>query len=385
MQAERDYLVRSVFPEIRTACRARHVQFTDIDLRWGLTREEAEQGKVLAICLDEIEKCRPYFIGFLGERYGWSPTDSDLTRKNELIARFPSVENSLLQHLSVTEMEIRHGVFDTSEMATHSFFYFRSIELSEQLMEKCRSPQSDYFESDKCCRSKLARLKKNIRNSGLPLLDGYTSIQEFGNRVKDDLLKVLEIRFPLEFAPTPLEIQRSSHEAYGESRCHAYVPDPETIDALNIWVLNQKNLSPLVITGSSGLGKSSLIAYWTSQQKLSISQHIISHYVGSAGDSTPFHIIGRLIEEIRHIFSIEHPLPEDSDRILTQFSEWLARIPATEKLIIVLDGLNQIDVDHLAWLPIFWPANVRFVLTVTPGRLLDQCVKQRAKLTRFLG
>jgi hypothetical protein len=27
--------------------------------------------KVLPICQDEIERSRPYFIGMLGERYGW--------------------------------------------------------------------------------------------------------------------------------------------------------------------------------------------------------------------------------------------------------------------------------------------------------------------------
>jgi hypothetical protein len=29
--------------------------------------------KVLPICQDEIEISRPYFIGMLGERYGWIP------------------------------------------------------------------------------------------------------------------------------------------------------------------------------------------------------------------------------------------------------------------------------------------------------------------------
>src|ERR1051325_378318 len=71
MHAEREYIIKYVFPELRTICRERGVEFTEIDLRWGVTAEEAEQGKVLKICLDEIDLCRPYFIGILGERYGW--------------------------------------------------------------------------------------------------------------------------------------------------------------------------------------------------------------------------------------------------------------------------------------------------------------------------
>jgi hypothetical protein len=42
-----------------------------VDLRWGITDEQKAEGQVLPICLAEIKRCRPYFIGLLGERYGW--------------------------------------------------------------------------------------------------------------------------------------------------------------------------------------------------------------------------------------------------------------------------------------------------------------------------
>jgi len=29
----------------------------DVDLRWGVTEEEAEHGKAIEICPDEIENC----------------------------------------------------------------------------------------------------------------------------------------------------------------------------------------------------------------------------------------------------------------------------------------------------------------------------------------
>jgi telomerase protein component 1 len=66
MHAERDYLVRMVFPELKERCRKRHIQLVDVDLRWGVTEEQAEGGGALDICLDEIDSCRPYFLGLLG-------------------------------------------------------------------------------------------------------------------------------------------------------------------------------------------------------------------------------------------------------------------------------------------------------------------------------
>jgi len=73
MHAERDELMLFVFPELRKKCRERQVEFAEVDLRWGITEEESKRGQVLPICLEEIKRCKPYFIGLLGERYGWVP------------------------------------------------------------------------------------------------------------------------------------------------------------------------------------------------------------------------------------------------------------------------------------------------------------------------
>ena len=71
MQAERDELVKFIFPQLRKLCEQRGVAWGEVDLRWGITDEQKSEGMVLPICLDEIKRCRPFFIGLLGERYGW--------------------------------------------------------------------------------------------------------------------------------------------------------------------------------------------------------------------------------------------------------------------------------------------------------------------------
>lgn len=121
MQKERDLLIKHVFPEIRSVCAQRMVTFTEVDLRWGITEEQAAEGRVLPICLEEIRLSRPYFLAILGERYGWIPES------------FPKAvmerETWLAEHIgkgtSVTELEILHGVLNNPEMAGHAFFYFR--------------------------------------------------------------------------------------------------------------------------------------------------------------------------------------------------------------------------------------------------------------------
>ena len=43
MQAERDHLVRFVFPRLREELLGRRMHFVDVDLRWGVTSEQDAQ------------------------------------------------------------------------------------------------------------------------------------------------------------------------------------------------------------------------------------------------------------------------------------------------------------------------------------------------------
>ena len=81
MAAERDELVKRVFPQLRKLCDEQGVVWGEVDLRWGITDDQSAEGKVLPVRLAEIARCRPYFIGLLGERYGWVPDAKSAARK----------------------------------------------------------------------------------------------------------------------------------------------------------------------------------------------------------------------------------------------------------------------------------------------------------------
>src|SRR5438132_12372509 len=65
MHAERDHLVKVVFPALRERLEKHRIYLIDIDLRWGVTREQAENDQVLDLCLQQIDEYRPLFIGNL--------------------------------------------------------------------------------------------------------------------------------------------------------------------------------------------------------------------------------------------------------------------------------------------------------------------------------
>ena len=64
---ERNLLVKQTFQRLRRLCAQRDVSLVEVDLRWGITAAQAESGRVVPICLTEIDHCRPYFLCMLGQ------------------------------------------------------------------------------------------------------------------------------------------------------------------------------------------------------------------------------------------------------------------------------------------------------------------------------
>jgi nephrocystin-3 len=182
MAHERDYLLTKIFPKVKRLARARGVEFTAVDLRWGVTEEEAKQGLVVKICLEEINRCKPFFLGFLGERYGWVPSSDDIDQYEQLSQHFPIVKASLDERLSVTEMEIRHGVLE-AENKVEAVFYQRNRKLTEKL---AKEQHNQFFESDDKTLHKLEKLKAKILASEHPVRE-YEDLNNFGTQVFEDV------------------------------------------------------------------------------------------------------------------------------------------------------------------------------------------------------
>lgn len=75
---ERNYLQTHVWPELTRECAHQGFGFQVIDLRWGISEAAARAGKVMEVCLGEIDRCqtiapRPNFLLLVGDRYGYRP------------------------------------------------------------------------------------------------------------------------------------------------------------------------------------------------------------------------------------------------------------------------------------------------------------------------
>ena len=227
MNAERDELGKFIFPELRRFCRQREVEFVEVDLRWGVTEEQSQRGETLAVCLAEIERCRPYFIGLLGERYGWVPGDfrPDVVEGNPWLAD--------LKDRSVTELEILHGVLNNPAMSGRSHFYFRDPRYLDQIPAEQRP---DFTSEGEQAGQKLAGLKERIRQSGLPLLENYPDPHSVAQQIGADLHQAIEAEFPVTETRDRLAEEAAGHEAFAQSRSRVYVGRSADLNHIDVFV-----------------------------------------------------------------------------------------------------------------------------------------------------
>jgi len=366
MQEERDLLVKETFPELRQRCRERRIDFIEVDLRWGVTEEQAERGEVLPVCLAEIENCRPYFIGLLGERYGYVPDYID----PELI----EIQPWLAEHRErgLTELEILHGVLNNPEMSDHAFFYFRAPAYLEQVSPDIRK---DLEPEGPEAKKRLSKLKDRIRKSGIPVREDYADPESVSRLILDDLWRLIDSEYPPVPEPDPLDRELADHEAFADTRLGIYIEREEYLDRLDSHIKGDD--PPLVLLGESGSGKSALIANWANRYRSeNPADFLLINFIGSTQESTDYtRILRRIMGELKRRFDLPSEVPTEAPELCREFPNWLSIASVKGRLVLVLDGLNQLDerdnAPELGWLPEYFPPNVRVILSTLPGPSLD--------------
>jgi len=375
MKEERDYLVKFTFPGLRKLCESRGVVWGEVDLRWGVTDEQKAEGRVLPICLEEIKRCRPYFIGLLGERYGWIPDAIPA----EVIEREPWLTEHVHGRKSVTELEILHGVLNNPNMAEHAFFYFRDPVHVESLAEEAKK---DFTAESTEDAERLRSLKERIRASGFPVRENYHDPKALGDLVLADLTAVIDKRWPEGSQPDPLNREAMDHEAYAQNRERVYIGRPECFAKLDAHADGSGD-QPLVTLGESGCGKSALLANWVAHYRREYPDTLVlQHYIGATPYSAGWiAMLRRIMSEFKRHCNIQQDIPDKPDTLRSAFPNWLHMAATKGRIVLVLDALNQLEdrdgAPDLVWLPPVMPENLRLIVSTLPGRPLDE-IKKRA-------
>ncbi|KAL4237053.1 hypothetical protein ACF0H5_005437 [Mactra antiquata] len=349
-QKEREEIIKKAFREINRVCTNRGVFFTYVDLRWGITSEQTSDGKTIAICLQEIDRCRPYFICLMGERFGWSQRTGETDELLNTTYDFAIDNNPNLSWIkqyrfdtSVTQLEVMHGVLNakpTDDMS-HGFFYMREPYKEGEL------PESEYkrmISESEWHHERQEALKSRVRDRGDLNISAFKYPEDVAEKVKIDLLSVIDKDFPAGTELTKLELQREAHNAFAAVRVRVYIGRQEYFDIINENRSNQIK-EPFVLMGESGCGKSALVANWAKRvSDAEPDTFMFLHFIGSSAESASYiKMIRRMYEEMKDYFGLDIPIPTSDQHLINDISKWLRVAGSRTKVVLVFDALNQLD------------------------------------------
>jgi len=408
MQAERDHLVRFVFPRLREELLKRRIHLADVDLRWGVTAEQ----DALEVCREIIDECRPRFICILGGRYGWVPPGADR---------------------SITADEVHYAAVEDPDRDLYQYFYFRDPEATACIpedaaraggyrefatdddIEKHGEEQAEVLAGQRTQR--LGELKKKVEDVGLPVFEypcdwdaerqRLVGLEAFGQRVYQDLMDSVDDELGEE-VPEELDWfaeENAAMEAFVEERTQRYVVGSRQalLDEMTEFAEGGGEPRVLAVTGEPGSGKSALLGkFYRDYAEAHPDEIIIPHFVGASQGSTSIReTLRRLCHELAQAAGIEDEVPEDIKELVQAFPEFLARAagvavePGTpsdsdgglearptrgagagaRRVVIIIDALNQFDaadnVHTLNWLPRQLPGNVRVIVSSLEHASLD--------------
>lgn len=384
LSEERDYLIRRVFPEIRAACRRLGVRFTEVDLRWESGSTNLDGARALRASLSEIDRCRPYFLGLLGRKYGEVLDPLRIVRDPAISIDYPWIEEAVLDGMSLLDMEMSYGLLQNEGPTGRGLVYQRS--------EREEGSASGSSVESTGSADRLEGLKRRLAADGVPIQD-FRDPAALGALVYNDLLERIN-RDVGHLAPqTPLQRERSLHAAFAMSRRRAYIPRPASLRALNHHV--DSEAPPLLVAAAPGRGKSSLLAYWgRGFRRRHPEVLLVEHYAGvSEGSVGIAAVIRHLCEEIADMGDSSEEIPTDPNQLRRALRRWFGYAAETlerreERMVLLIDGIDQAGPEGIGldWLPKKIDPRIRIVLSSNAEetvRSVDERGWQRIDIEEF--
>jgi hypothetical protein len=119
----------------------------------------------LYVSLQEIDRCSPYFVAVLGERYGWIPDALDAnTLTNYPWLQLPRNRNILLPGVraSALELGVLNGFLVDPDLARHHVFFFRDLAHAGRTGVP-RAKRHNFVPASEYGREAVAKLRDQIR------------------------------------------------------------------------------------------------------------------------------------------------------------------------------------------------------------------------------
>ena len=404
MHGERNELIKHVFPALSQWCASHHLRLWDIDLRWGITEEDSmENRRTVEICLENIDRCRPFFLCFVGQRRGWVPDERDIA--DHTYECFPKLKEKL--GTSVTEMEVIHALIDPMRRQTLSdedalmraFFYLRdaayladitspalrNIYTNQNSADPARDDRlltafrtQTVPQTNRPCRSYTCRWDPAgstpelgaVHNAPAGITEGaLTDFRCGGKPLADIILEDLKAAIAERYHLTDDEPEGSELSAELEQQAlflqtagEMFIERADDLTPFEQYV-QSAGTAPLILTAPAGMGKSSLLAHWILETRYRVYYRFIGKSIRSG---TAAGLAYSLWQQLHEEGRLEEPPPENTADLLDRFADALGEAAAKNALILVIDAVDQLPggAQDIAFLPHRLPDGVKLLISV---------------------
>lgn len=397
MDAERDVIKYEVLPLLNDRYRKYGVEFHVIDLRFGVNTEnmseEDSENAVLDVCLSMIDSARPFFIGLIGDRYGWIPCDE---RMMSVLSRLSQEKRRLVVDgvgCSVTELEILYGAIGgNGENIDRCLFFIRDSSSYDGISESSRRIYVDGF------NSRLESLKTRVYDllslrgknySYVPYSltwnsenECFAGLSEFGNVVLEHMCG--EIDAEIEDLSKPLPWYEYA------SRMNVFIVRRNNDEGADLYdkasfIRMTDEYRRILISGSPGSAKNILLSqiFTILQQRNDVFPLI------SVVGSTPYvrtlnNILYLWIIEMEEGLSLEYTsdlLLEEKDvykKLHDRFYELVDKYKAVGKRVICLvDGMNYLSETETTSADLLWlRPDLNFICTCDQETIVYDTIKK---------
>lgn len=319
MHQEREIIVNKVFPRLRKELKDRMIEICEIDLRWGIPESASNDGRVLEICIGEVLKCNPFFVGLIGNRYGYVP--EDLYIKNLPLEMRKSLGAGRLSGVSITELEIRAGVFAPETKV------YASLHIKDCFdMSLCDNPDR--------MKDLLERIKRFRRCKEYQ----YKSMEDLEEQVYASLYAYINDIFPAKYEYPYNDTDYYSHLNLLKNCNAKYMPDYDFIYNLTDAI---DESTQLVIKGRKGTGKTSTISYMIKSYGVDEDYDVFFHYVSLEGDNNTIQkLYYRLFLFLNYQYDLKINYSENITE--TQIQQVLSNVKLNRTLYIFIDAVDKL-------------------------------------------
>ncbi|XP_057189566.1 telomerase protein component 1 [Triplophysa rosa] len=399
MHAERDVLIRSVFPELRRRAAPHCLYLQEVELRWGVTEEESS--RAVELCLSEV--CRSQLLlGILGERYGLVPPHPNLPELPQYnwLGSAPS-------GLSITEMEIRQfeALYPDSAQS-RMFFYFRSPHLTRSVPVAWKT---DFVSESREAEAKMNSLKTWTRDNHFKVTENYPcewggvvdgkpyvkGLEEFAKAALEDIWEALQKLF-VEETEEDFTSEIKEQEVHQDSQQRQFHGRAKHISmGIEKVQESQQKGGILLVEGNPGEGKTVFMAALAQtlktpgKNKKAPLCDVMSYSTDASQSACSVEQLLRCLVQWLRMRKNDAELTQNTSykELLSEFHMLLNDLRTEKPMALLVDGADRIQDGRgqkaSEWIPQHLPKGVCLVLSVTSESSLQSSVCKRKDAGSF--